>query len=159
MTEKQARDILINYQETEYETGEKYGYIIQEYCGIEGGCHVFRCKIEGVDYNDIHIAGEELPLVGVYPDGSVCILPVQEDIKEFCMINLWKYQDAKKIRIVDIDDDEFIGNVIDVTDAGEYADESITETGITISFDGKHVEFMQSEIKSIEIIEEKTDGT
>ena len=70
------------------------------------------------------------------------------------MINLWKYQDVKTVKIIDIDDDEFIGEVIDVTDSEEYADDNITETGITISFDGNHVEFMQSEIKSIEIINE-----
>ena len=39
------------------------------------------------------------------------------------MINLWQYQDASKIRITDIDGQEFIGNVVDITDAGEYADE------------------------------------
>lgn len=69
------------------------------------------------------------------------------------MINLWDYQDAQKVKIVDVDDFEFIGNVIDVTDSDEYADENIKESGITISFDGNHVEFMESEIKSIEIIE------
>lgn len=69
------------------------------------------------------------------------------------MINLWDYKDAQKVKIVDVDDFEFIGNVIDITDSEEYADEDITETGITISFDGNHVEFMESEIKSIEIIE------
>ena len=68
------------------------------------------------------------------------------------MINLWDFQDAQKVKIVDVDDVEFIGTVIDVTDSEEYADEDITENGITISFDGNHIEFMQSEIKSIEII-------
>lgn len=69
------------------------------------------------------------------------------------MINLWQYQDANKIKVTDIDEQEFIGNVIDVTDAGEYADEEIQENGITISINGNHLEFMQSEIKSIQIIE------
>lgn len=69
------------------------------------------------------------------------------------MINLWQYQDIKKIKITDVDEQELIGNVIDVTGAGEYADDEIQENGITISVDGKHIEFMQSEIKSIEIIE------
>ena len=69
------------------------------------------------------------------------------------MINLWQYQDATKIRITDIDGQEFIGNVVDVTDAGEYANEEIQENGITISSNGNHIEFMQSEIKSIQIIE------
>ena len=68
------------------------------------------------------------------------------------MINLWQYQDANKVKITDVNGQEFIGNVLDVTDAGEYADEDIQEDGITISFHGNHVEFMQSEIQSIEII-------
>lgn len=70
------------------------------------------------------------------------------------MINLWKYQDAKKIRIIDIDNQEFTGNVVDITDSEEYADENINEVGITISMDGNHIEFMQSEIKSIEVVED-----
>lgn len=70
------------------------------------------------------------------------------------MINIWKYQEAAQIKIIDIDNQEFIGNVIDVTDSEEYADESIKEDGITISVDGTHIEFMQSEIKSIEVLED-----
>jgi len=69
------------------------------------------------------------------------------------MINLWKYQDAKRIKLTDIDGQEFVGRIVDITDAGEYADEDIQENGITISANGAHIEFMQSEIKSIEIIE------
>ena len=59
----------------------------------------------------------------------------------------------KKIKITDVDDQEFMGNVIDVTHSGEYADEDIQENGITISVNGTHIEFMQSEIKSIDVIE------
>lgn len=69
------------------------------------------------------------------------------------MINLWKYQEANKIKIIDIDNQEFTGNVVDVTDSEEYADENIKEDGITIAVDGTHIEFMQSEIKSIEVVE------
>lgn len=69
------------------------------------------------------------------------------------MINLWQYQDAKRIRIIDIDNQEFIGYVVDITDADEFIDDNIGENGITISVDGNHIEFMQSEIKSINIID------
>lgn len=71
------------------------------------------------------------------------------------MINLWEYQNAKKIKIIDIDGQVFIGNIVDITDSEEYASEDITEDGITISSNDVHIEFMQSEIKTIEIIEEK----
>ena len=69
------------------------------------------------------------------------------------MINLWKYQEAKKVKLTDVDDEVFVGMVLDVTDSSEYADEEIEEDGITLDIDGRHVEFMQSEVKEIEIIE------
>lgn len=69
------------------------------------------------------------------------------------MINLWKYQEAKKIKLTDVDDEVFVGTVLDVTDSSEYADEEIDEDGITIDIDGRHIEFMQSEVKEIEILE------
>ena len=71
------------------------------------------------------------------------------------MINLWQYQEAKRVKITDVDGQEFIGYVVDVTDSGEYADEEIQENGITISLNGNHIEFMQSEIKSIEIFNQE----
>ena len=36
------------------------------------------------------------------------------------MINLWDYQEARKIRLVDVDDEVFVGYIIDITDAEEY---------------------------------------
>ena len=69
------------------------------------------------------------------------------------MIDLWKYQEAKKIKLTDVDDEVFVGTVLDVTDSSEYADEEIDEDGITIDIDGRHIEFMQSEVKEIEILE------
>lgn len=65
------------------------------------------------------------------------------------MINVWDYQEANRVRLVDIDNDEFTGNVIDVTDAEEFMD-GTTEDTLTIEVDGKHIEFLQSEIKAIE---------
>ena len=74
------------------------------------------------------------------------------------MINLWDYQEARKVRLVDVDDEVFIGYVIDITDAGEYMydetdDIENFEDGITLKIGGKHIEFMQSEIKLIEVLE------
>lgn len=74
------------------------------------------------------------------------------------MINLWQYQDAKQVKIIDVDEQEFIGYVDEITDAEEYMyddneDASNIEDGITLRIGENLVEFMQSEIKSIEIIE------
>ena len=68
------------------------------------------------------------------------------------MINVWDYQEAKKIRLIDVDGEEFIGYVVDVTDAEEGADEPYPDDAITISIAGRHIEFMQSEIIFIEIL-------
>ena len=35
------------------------------------------------------------------------------------MIDLWKYQDARTVKIIDVDGTEFFGLVTDVTDAEE----------------------------------------
>lgn len=69
------------------------------------------------------------------------------------MIDLWKYQEAKKIKVIDIDGVEHIGNVVDVTDSEEFLDEDISEDAITIEVGKKHIEFLQSEIKGIERID------
>ena len=69
------------------------------------------------------------------------------------MILLKRYnQDEKKIKIVDVDGEEYIGIIDEITEAEEYEDVNITEDGITIDVDGRLIEFMQSEINSIEII-------
>lgn len=72
MTEQEARKILKSYRETDDDTGEKYGYIIQESCGKDGEGYIFRCKAEGVDYSP----KDNLPLIGVYPDGTVISIPI-----------------------------------------------------------------------------------
>jgi len=73
------------------------------------------------------------------------------------MINLWQYKDAKKVKLTDEDGKEFVGYIDEITDAEEYiCDEENTENledGITLKIGESLVEFMQSEIKSIEIIE------
>jgi len=74
------------------------------------------------------------------------------------MINLWEYKDAKKIKLIDVDGEEFIGYVDEITDSEEYMyddkeDPKNFEDGITLKIGESLVEFMQSEIKAIEIIE------
>ena len=74
------------------------------------------------------------------------------------MINLWDYQEARKIRLVDVDDEVFIGYVIDITDSEEYMYDETDgienfEDGITLKIGESLVEFMQSEIKLIEVLE------
>lgn len=71
MTEKEARKILSDYREIDPDTGESYGYIIQESDGRYGDAFVFLCKIEGLEYD----APPDLVPVEVHPDGRVYVLP------------------------------------------------------------------------------------
>nr|DAN85426.1 MAG TPA: hypothetical protein [Caudoviricetes sp.] len=66
------------------------------------------------------------------------------------MINLWKYEYGEKVKIVDVDNNVFIGMPQEVTDQDERTDEDRQEIGITVDVDGSLVEFFQSDIKSIE---------
>lgn len=66
------------------------------------------------------------------------------------MINLWKYVNSKKIKIVDIDGKEYEGNFVAVMDEEENGRE---EDDITILCNGEYIGFLQSEIKKIEVIE------
>lgn len=66
------------------------------------------------------------------------------------MINLWKYEYGEKVKIVDIDNNVFIGMPQEVTDRDERTDIDRQEIGITVDVDGALVEFFQSDIKSIE---------
>ena len=66
------------------------------------------------------------------------------------MINLWKYEYGKKVKIVDVDNNVFIGMPQEVMDQDERTDEDRQEIGITVDVDGSLVEFFQSDIKSIE---------
>lgn len=72
MTEKTAKSILEKYQETDEDTGEKYGYKVLESLGPDGRGFVFRCRADGADEDCI---------LGVYPDsgdpagGTVLCIP------------------------------------------------------------------------------------
>ena len=68
------------------------------------------------------------------------------------MINLWAYEYSGKVKIVDLDGGEFIGDAQEVTDAEERSDLDRQEIGITLRCEDSLIEFYQSEIKSIEKI-------
>lgn len=72
MTEQEARNILKNFRETDDDTGEQYGYIIQKCCGKDGNGYVFQCKVEGMEYKPT----DQLPLLAVYPDGTIMNVPI-----------------------------------------------------------------------------------
>ncbi len=66
------------------------------------------------------------------------------------MIDLWKYEYGEKVKIVDIDNNVFVGMPQEVTDAEERSDEERQEIGITVECGGALIELFQSEKKSIE---------
>lgn len=47
------------------------------------------------------------------------------------MINIWEFQYAGMVRLVDIDGVEYIGDAEDVTEASEHSDLERQEDGIT----------------------------
>ena len=66
------------------------------------------------------------------------------------MFDLWEFEYAGKVKIVDTDGRVFIGDAQENTDESERSDIEARELGITIASQGKLIEFFQSEIKSIE---------
>lgn len=66
------------------------------------------------------------------------------------MVNIWDFVNAKKVKITDVDGNEFSGNVVAIFDKDETYDE---EDSMDISVNGKCMGFFPSEIKKIEKIE------
>ena len=66
------------------------------------------------------------------------------------MINIWNFEYCGKVKIVDIDGNEFTGEAQEITDESERSDDEKAEDGITILSDGKLIELYQSDIQSIE---------
>ena len=66
------------------------------------------------------------------------------------MIDLWKYVNAEKIRIVDVEGKEYAGMLIAVMDGDENGR---NEDDITILYKGEYLGFLQSEIVKLEVIE------
>lgn len=65
------------------------------------------------------------------------------------MTNIWDFVNAKRVKITDMDNEEFVGDVVAIFDKDETYDE---EDSIDISVNGKCIGFFQSEIKEIEEI-------
>lgn len=70
------------------------------------------------------------------------------------MINIWDYQDVeRKVKITDVDGQEFIGYISDLVDVGEEAEgEGFGEDSISIDCQKGYIGIPQSKIKSIEIL-------
>ena len=66
------------------------------------------------------------------------------------MINIWEYEYCGKVKIIDKDGNEFIGEAQEITDESERSEDEMQEDGITILSEGKLIEFYQSEIQTIE---------
>ena len=68
------------------------------------------------------------------------------------MVNIWDYVNAKEIKLTNMKGQEFIGTVMAIFDKDETYDE---EDSIDVYVDGEDFGFLQSEIKSIEVLEFK----
>ncbi len=66
------------------------------------------------------------------------------------MTNIWNFVNAKRVKITDMDDEEFVGDVVAIFDKDETYDE---EDSIDILVEGNYIGFFSSEIKKIEKIE------
>lgn len=72
------------------------------------------------------------------------------------MINVWDYQEIEgKVKVTCIDGQMIIGNMGDINDAEDEAEDGFTEDSIDIYIDGTIIGIPQSEIVSIEILEER----
>ncbi len=71
MTEQKARKILEAYRETDEDTGESFGYSVQNYSGEDNGTFFFECKVDGVEYHD----GDSFPVIAVFQNGTILVLP------------------------------------------------------------------------------------
>lgn len=64
------------------------------------------------------------------------------------MVNIWDFANAKKVKLTDINGQEFAGDVVAIFDKEETYDD---EDSIDLRVDSERIiGFMQSEIKSIE---------
>ena len=68
------------------------------------------------------------------------------------MINLWNFADARRVKITDVDDNIFEGNVVEITDSDERSDLEPEEDCITIATDKGNIQFENTEILKIDIL-------
>lgn len=72
------------------------------------------------------------------------------------MINVWDFQEVEgKVKVTCTDGQVIIGNMGDVNDVEDEAEGGMIEDSIDIYKDGTIIGIPQSEIMSIEILEEK----
>lgn len=69
------------------------------------------------------------------------------------MVDILKYKDAKIIEITDIDDEVFSGEVVEVIFPEEKTDIEEQEYSIVLRVGNTEIEFLQSEIKNIDLME------
>ena len=66
------------------------------------------------------------------------------------MINLYEFEYAGKIKLTDIDDNVFVGEALDVTDADDQGDNQKQIESLTINTSDGLIDFYADEIKTIE---------
>lgn len=66
------------------------------------------------------------------------------------MVNIWDFVNAKKVKLTDINGQEFAGDVVAMFDKEETND---NEDSIDLSVNGGIIGFMQSEIRNIEVLD------
>lgn len=72
------------------------------------------------------------------------------------MIDLYQYEYAGRVCLIDVNGKEWIGEACDMTDSEDQSDLCKSEDSLTImTDDGKYVDFYASEVKNIEVIEKK----
>lgn len=174
--EKQTENIVLTTW-TFKQTLMHHLNLSKEQCTIEDVGVIFTISINDVQscWNGVKITVHQSPHVmflDVFVDGvqannigvlesfdSALVKPrVITTYSGYKVCIVQDYQEAKKIRLIDVDGEEFIGYVVDVTDSEEYMYDEIDdienfEDGITLKVGEKHIEFMQSEIKLIEVLE------
>lgn len=68
------------------------------------------------------------------------------------MIDIWKYKDLNKIILTDVNNTSYKGQIVELIDADEKSDLEEQEDSIVLAVEGKQIEFLQSEIKAIQVI-------
>lgn len=66
------------------------------------------------------------------------------------MIRLGEFEYCGKVKLTDVDGKVYVGEAMEITDAEDRSDLEEQEDGITLEIDGMYIEFLISEITSIE---------
>lgn len=69
-------------------------------------------------------------------------------------INVWIAKDANTVKLTDTDGNVYTGRVVEIVDVGEQSEDyGCGEDCIAIAVDGREIEFMESEIADITILD------